>query len=447
MKNRIKSKHQLLIGVVSVGISFTSGSLHAVNEFNIDVMPTYDDRMIEIWGEDPRPRKADAMDDFDTSGSAESRVRAAILKSLGAANKAFQNSGTSIQFSPVWMHKVDRTFNGDWLGFWDVVNTDNDIYETPRDQIGADIVIFYSDWTGADGSANYPGDAPEPDYQADVCMVRADNIWGTTTAHELGHCLNAGHPFGQQFYGESGGYYNTVMARRGGGRSGIWYFTNPDLVFDGVPLGTATENNTGRINLRKTTTVNYRSLKPADGPRDLLWTIVSRETNKAIARSASEQDQQVFQASDPTRKTQTQSTNVGNVSEYNAELEYHLGLKQSFQWYLRQYSNTPYFVIRSRRNWTRAEGEPWQNGTKFLRILENSQDNRNGAPIVLRDWTSDPRGHWSLEQTDGGFYEINNRYSGKSIHVPGNNPNDGQVLTQWQGAEIYENTHWYLRTY
>lgn len=404
---------------------------------NVDILPTYDDAFIESWGRTDRPSGADKVDDFDTSGSAESRVRAAILKAFGAANKVHQNSQTGVRLNPVWLHKVDDILEGNGNKFLPEADKDDGIYNTPRKLVGADLAAHFSSWTqgGFDGITRQYGS---------LSLTRVNAMWGVIFAHEIAHNFGTLNSDGVRVFPSGGGVFHTVMARRQIGHSGIWFYSDPDRLFLGEPLGSSTNDSCKIIADNKFDVANRKSLNPTGAPNNLMWSIINRETGKAIARSASVHDQQVFQGDDQTQKSQTRIYNQDNDSRYEESFDYYNGEKEDTAWLFKS-AGTEHFRIKSRRIWV-WNGWQWNYGDKYLRIADNSQDDQNGAPILLRNFAWNDRGQWSLNQTAGGFYEIKNRFSDKGIQVPNASSQNGQVLTQSETSELNRNAHWYLRT-
>lgn len=90
-----------------------------------------------------------------------------------------------------------------------------------------------------------------------------------TLAHELGHNFGCchdranagggcydGRSYGYRFSGAGGGYYRTIMAYEPGTRIG--YFSNPNVTFDNVATGTATEYNAATIDATASYLAQYR---------------------------------------------------------------------------------------------------------------------------------------------------------------------------------------------
>lgn len=138
-----------------------------------------------------------------------------------------------------------------------------------RDNVSADIVTILVDtgsdygMTGLGWSLREPPISSLSEYAYNACSIRSVAQAHTMT-HEVGHNMGAGHSDlqrtspGPQYYSYSSGYYftgadenqyGTVMTYNGEGPGGevLPYFSSPNYVYAGVPIGDDTHDNTRTI--------------------------------------------------------------------------------------------------------------------------------------------------------------------------------------------------------
>jgi hypothetical protein len=115
------------------------------------------------------------------------------------------------------------------------------------------------------------------DHNYAFSVVNWWSIMGQAFIHEIGHNLGCAHDrqndngcgaysfsHGWRFYGEGGRRYRTIMAYAPG--MTIDYFSNPDVLFDGVPTGIPVgepnaANNVRTIKNRDFTCENFRETR------------------------------------------------------------------------------------------------------------------------------------------------------------------------------------------
>lgn len=137
-----------------------------------------------------------------------------------------------------------------------------------RDQYGADVVALIADVSDVCGVAWLFYD--DPAYAFSMTNVSCSSF---TFAHELGHNFGCCHDrdnsgggcytpaaYGYRFVGESGEQWRTIMAYAPGTRIG--HYSNPAVLFDGEPTGTATENNSATMPLSFPFISQYRAAQP-----------------------------------------------------------------------------------------------------------------------------------------------------------------------------------------
>ena len=171
------------------------------------------------------------------------------------ANTAFSNSGTSLQLRVLTFEEVDYDDSVESGHLDHLLNTeDGYLDEIPQRmaELGADvsslIVEFGEGWCGV--AEFYPG-------RYSICVRFC--LGGFLIAHEIGHNLGACHAQGDagcdpatdfllpeargyRFVGDSGTEWRTVMASFPGAK--IPYYSTPELLYDGVPIGQPADSPT-----------------------------------------------------------------------------------------------------------------------------------------------------------------------------------------------------------
>ncbi|MCP3902548.1 MAG: hypothetical protein GY715_02845 [Planctomycetes bacterium] len=172
-----------------------------------------------------------------------------------SSNIAYGNSAMATTLNIVGMVEVDYTETGDSaLDRAALTDPDDGIIDEVhdmRDSMGADLVAMILDDLENCGRAHFTiqeDNTPVPRLGFSVsrrdCVV--DNL---TFVHELGHNQGARHDRGADnseaafLYGhgyiDPGGTFRTVMAVFTDGVDRVQYFSNPDVLFMGLPMGIA----------------------------------------------------------------------------------------------------------------------------------------------------------------------------------------------------------------
>ena len=180
-------------------------------------------------------------------------MKAKIASDLVHTNLAFEASEVTLRLRLVGTHEVDYTEAGSLPDDLAALTMANDGFldevHIVRREVGADDVtlyVYYSN-TATYGTANIMTTLDSWQRESAFNVVWSRTHW-KTTAHEIGHNLGCDHdadhattgglfPFsrGHRFEGDDGAVYRTIMAYRPGAR--IDLFSNPGLVFQGVPAG------------------------------------------------------------------------------------------------------------------------------------------------------------------------------------------------------------------
>jgi uncharacterized delta-60 repeat protein len=218
----------------------------ATDPVGIDVLILYSSRAVEAHGN-------------------EAALQDALRAMLGRANRAYTNSLIGVQLRPVHvgLHPT-WTESGNMDADFGTLFSDSRVTQL-RNDYKADLVclVIESDSGGATGSATVLGN-PQGDAAKSLCIIRRNILTGSplwaefeniTFTHEFGHMLGAGHDrehgFPTPFQGTPSAFaysnghrfeagsitYRTAMAYDPGIQLSL--FSNPNLSFEGQPLGIA----------------------------------------------------------------------------------------------------------------------------------------------------------------------------------------------------------------
>jgi peptidyl-Asp metalloendopeptidase len=216
-----------------------------------------------------------------SAAGAVSNIATTIQLAVAEANVSYQNSGINIHLNLVDSFQVAYT---EGSNTFDKILADfagNSNVNTRRDSSAADVAVLIinkSDYCGL----------------ADAIMANANNAFAVvyydcatgyySFAHEIGHLQGARHdpandpsttPFA---YGHGFQHttppppWRTIMAYNcAGGCPRLQYWSNPNVLYNGIPMGTAATNNNARVlNETAATVAAFRS-KPITGKTPLAF--------------------------------------------------------------------------------------------------------------------------------------------------------------------------------
>ncbi|MBX3732903.1 MAG: hypothetical protein KF791_09950 [Verrucomicrobiae bacterium] len=224
-----------------------------------------------------------------TAHGDEASLRQSIQRMVDSANASYTNSLIGVRLNPVFVGQHDTWTESGNMGA-DFFTLFGDARATAlRNDYQADFVylIIESDSNGYSGAATLLGN-PLGDPNRNWCILRRTVLIGNarwaeheslTFTHETGHLLGAGHDrehgHGSGFQGQPPAYsfgnghrftaggitYRTAMSYDPGVQLSL--FSNPNLSFDGVPMGVPAgqpgeADNARTMNLVAPVAANYR---------------------------------------------------------------------------------------------------------------------------------------------------------------------------------------------
>jgi hypothetical protein len=193
------------------------------------------------------------------------------LQAVAETNQAYMNSGVNIHMDLAALVRVNYTESGDYPtdlnrfqqtseGYMDEIHTYRNLYAAD-----VNVLIF--------NNSDYCGMAP-------AILANTNNAFSVvhyecalgyySFAHEIGHLQGADHNHQQNTnpiysYGHgyvySAGNWRTIMAYSINGETRIQYFSNPNVTYNGVAMGTSNRNNNARVlNETAGTISNFRNV-------------------------------------------------------------------------------------------------------------------------------------------------------------------------------------------
>jgi hypothetical protein len=297
---------QVLIPGMNYTVQPVGGGQYRITEIDTYLQRGYDDAIIiqpdaaqspQVYDRMNSPR-ADSGDVIDvmvvyTPQAAaffggQSSMQLAIEHTVALTNKTYENSDVNFRIRLVHTAQVnyDEQPFQDLGRLADPLDGYMDEVHLLRNQYAADLVALIAGNSAAErgycGIAFLPTTLPAPD--AAFSVTEALCISDITFAHELGHTMGKAHDranaggavhdyaYGYQDLadppGEDWGDFVTVMAYSDGGQCppvfqpgvcpAIAWWSNPNMMYNGKPLGTADENNALSLNQTALVIANYR---------------------------------------------------------------------------------------------------------------------------------------------------------------------------------------------
>lgn len=197
-----------------------------------------------------------------TAGSVAT-LESKILSAISAANAAYVNSAINLRLNLVGMSQIAYTETGDMSTTLSRLRTVGDGHMDTvhglRDSLGADLVALISNESNYCGIA-YVMTSVSSSFASSAFSVTTQSCFSNQTlAHEIGHNQGNSHDRangGSSAYAYSFGYrtcdniaytngqsFRTVMGYSCSGTPRVNYFSNPQVFYNGAPMGVAYETN------------------------------------------------------------------------------------------------------------------------------------------------------------------------------------------------------------
>lgn len=190
-------------------------------------------------------------------------IEAKIINAVDMANQAYINSGIDMRINLVHTQRFEYTETGNMattfndfqgISFWDPTPKPQHLL---RDQYGADQMVLISGESTYCGLGTIMSTADVNFAPYAYAVVHDDSVYSclsnNTLAHELGH--NQGNAHNVEDAGHQGAYpysygyrtcvsggFRTIMSYNCGTPK-IAYFSNPNILYNGEPIGAELANN------------------------------------------------------------------------------------------------------------------------------------------------------------------------------------------------------------
>lgn len=297
-----------------------ASGLHVMREVNLQAMGEELPPRIPVErfaAADPPPASGDDGTVFDVlvvytpaaraaAGSSDANIIGRINLGITETNTAYANSGVIPRLRLVGAEEVAYTESGNLGDDLDAITSTNDglmdAVHARRNALGADLVklVVGTAAGNACGVAWLMSPSNSSNFASGAFSVTAYPCISPnyTFGHELGHNMGSHHhpedgasgalyPYSYG-YKHAGNAFRTVMAYNCGG-SGcprILYFSNPSVLYSGLPTGTvAQHNNALSINNARTIIANWRQGAAAN-TAPTISTIANRSTSEDTPTAA-----------------------------------------------------------------------------------------------------------------------------------------------------------------
>ncbi|MGD8778192.1 MAG: M12 family metallo-peptidase, partial [Ignavibacteria bacterium] len=190
----------------------------------------------------------------NASGNISSLIQLAVAE----ANQSYENGDVSVRINLVYSYEVSYTESGvmatDLINFRGTSDGEMDEVHTYRNQYGADVCVLI---VSSGNSCGRSYQTPTSSYA--FAVVKYSCATGNYTfAHEIGHIQNCRHdicndPAGSYNHGYEycSGNWRTIMAYDTScctnHTTRLQYWSNPDITYNGVAMGTVQDEDNARM--------------------------------------------------------------------------------------------------------------------------------------------------------------------------------------------------------
>ncbi len=205
------------------------------------------------------------------SSANETNINTTISALMSKSQTALDNSNTSINLQLVHSLQVDYTEQDSAQDLYNLQFTDDGFMDTIhdlRDEYGADLVMLLGEFEFTGGLAFLlTTTSGDPEWAFSLTRIQQAS-WTYTVIHEIGHNMGCDHhkeqnefagpglfPYsaGWRWTGNDEVTYTTIMTYQEGEywedsitSQGIGYFSDPDILFQGLPTGDINNANNAR---------------------------------------------------------------------------------------------------------------------------------------------------------------------------------------------------------
>ena len=256
---------------------------HAIVQVDHSAMPPDHPKEYANLPNIPMRPKGDPLDKADTvirvmvhytssAASASGNISALIDLAVAEANQGYTNSGVLIDLILAHKSQVTYTQSGSFSTDLSRYRGTSDGYmdsiHTTRNSVAADVGLLVINNSSSCGLASGIGSSASTAF--------ADAHWDCITgyysfAHEIGHLQSARHDpatdpstspysYGHGYQYNGNPKWRTIMAYAcSGGCPRLNYWSNPSILYNGIPMGTTSQSDNERVlNLTRGTVAAFR---------------------------------------------------------------------------------------------------------------------------------------------------------------------------------------------